>query len=112
MMRENANPTVPEERPSPAVERLSLTREQQWTLHDVLRDHLEAGDERSADVNATDCRAAFERLDDGAWRFTPAQLEVIQRTLARVHHTRRWETERPQLEALLHQVARALDGEE
>ncbi|AUV83718.1 hypothetical protein C2R22_20420 [Salinigranum rubrum] len=100
---------MPEERPSPAVERLSLSREEQWTLHDVLRDHLEAGDERSEDADATDCRAAFERLDDGRLRFTRAQLETMRRTLARAHHRRRWEVERPQLEGLLHRISRALE---
>jgi hypothetical protein len=110
---------VPEERPPPAVERLSLTREEQWTLHAVLRDRRGRADEEAEGgpsgstkerAGATGHRrAAFERLDGGEQRFTRAELRAIQQALARAHHTRRWEVERPQLEGILHQVSVALD---
>jgi hypothetical protein len=97
------------------VESLSLTHEEAWTLHDVLRTHLrrehESENEGGTGKLTGSAREAFERLDDGTRRFESTQLEAIQRVLARAHHTRRWEVERPQLEALLHRVAGALDGE-
>jgi hypothetical protein len=106
---------VPEERPPVSVESLSLTHEEAWTLHDVLHTHLQrtgtGGGEGESEVPTGSAREAFERLDDGTRRFEPAHLEAIQRVLARAHHTRRWEVERPRLEALLHRVAGALDGE-
>lgn len=102
---------MPEERPPVSVESLSLSHEEAWTLHDVLHTHLQRTGTGEGEVPTGPAREAFERLDDGTRRFEPAHLEAIQRVLARAHHTRRWEVERPRLEALLHRVAGALDGE-
>jgi len=102
---------VPERRPSCAVERLSLAPAEQWTLHDVLADRLrrDRGGDPADERTAYHRRQAFETLDDGGRRFTRPELEAMQRTLARAHHTRRWEVERPRLEALLRQISSALD---
>lgn len=99
---------MPEERPPTHVESLSLTREEAWTLHDVLLTHLG----RECEEPTDHAREAFERLDGGTRRFGAAHLEAMQRALARAHHTRRWEVERPRLEALLHRVAGALERED
>ena len=87
---------------------LSLSRAEEWTLHGVLSAQRAGGEESAT---PTHLRAAFETLDGGGRRFTRPQLEAMQEALARAHHTRRWECERPQLERLLSLVSRALDRE-
>lgn len=85
---------------------LSLSRAEEWTLHDVLSDQF------AADVRSNlHHRRAFETLDGGSRHFTRPQLEAMQAALARSHHTRRWEVDRPQLEGLLHRVSVALEAE-
>lgn len=87
---------------------LSLSRAEEWTLHGVLSAQR-AGSEGPSEGATTHLHAAFETLDGGGRRFTRRQLVAIQRELARAHHTRRWEDERPQLERLLHRVSGALE---
>lgn len=106
-----------ENQPTDPVETLSLSREEQWTLHHVLLDRLR----RASDAGATatdlepvaadgDLRGAFETLDGGECRFTLVELEAIQDVLAAYHHsTTWWEIERPRLERLLHGVSMAIE---
>lgn len=104
---------MPEEHSPAPAESLSFSHEEAWTLHDVLRRRLDRdtrGEREDGQVNDR-LRAAFERLDGGGRRFTHPQLDAMQRALSRAHHRRQWEVERPQLEALLHRVTRALDRE-
>lgn len=105
---------MPDNRPTPPVESLSLSRAEQWTLHHVLLDALEA--DRTGDAVAAvplELRQAFETLDDGGETFTRAQLKAIRAVLSRYHHrTTWWMVERPRLERLLHCVSTALDAEE
>lgn len=93
---------------------LSLPREAQWTLHDVLLYRIEHGTTTTTptriDPPPVELFQAFETLDDGENRFTIAQLEAIQTVLMQYHHsTTRWELERAQIERLLHHVAVHLD---
>jgi hypothetical protein len=107
-----------ENRPSCPVETLSLSREEQWTLHHVLLDRLGFG----RDVTATAAtgpdrapadaaiRRAFETLDAGERSYTLAELEAMQGVVATYHHSPTWwEVERPQLERLLHQVSTRIE---
>jgi hypothetical protein len=87
---------------------LSLSRAEEWTLHGVLSDRRARSGE-SRRESATHLHAAFETLDGGGRRFTRSQLEAMQGALARAHHTRRWEGERPRVERLLQQVSGALE---
>lgn len=99
--------------PSSAVETasLSLSPVEQWTLHQVLLDSLRREVTAFDGAQRADLRRAFETADGGGDAYTHTQLEAMQRALARVHHTRRWEVERPQLEGLLHRVSVALETE-
>lgn len=93
---------------------LSLSLEEQWTLHHVLLDRIE---QRTTEESPTSSEPppvevfrAFETLDAGGTSFTLAQLEAIQAVLAEYHHsTTRWELERARIEQLLHRVATRLD---
>ena len=92
---------------------LSLPPEEQWTLHHVLLARIEqeqtARNAASIDPPPLEVFQAFDRLDTGETCFTTAQLEAVEDVLATYHHaTDEWETERPQLEQLLHRVATAL----
>ena len=87
---------------------LSLTPEQQWTLHHVLLDRI---DEESRDVTtdadppSVEVFHAFEMLESSSARFTLSQLTAIRELLAEYHHSPTlWEVERPQLEQVLHCV--------
>lgn len=89
---------------------LSLPAEERWTLHHVLLDRIEqestAAEPSSIDPPPVEVYQAFEALDAGETTFTISQLEAMQTILAEYHHaTTWWETERAQLERLLHRVA-------
>jgi hypothetical protein len=103
------------------VETLSLSREEQWTLHHVLLDRLGFGRDTGSPSlgsdlagDGADVRRAFETLDAGGERdedgYTLAELEAIQCVLAAYHHSPTWwEVERPRLERLLHRVSAAIE---
>lgn len=103
---------IPETPPHSRSDTLSLPREEQWTLHHVLLDRIEqeatAKDPASIDSPPVEVFQAFETLDTGETSFTIPQLTAIQTILAEYHHSpTRWEIERPQIEQLLHHVAKS-----
>lgn len=94
-----------------SVTSLTLSRRVQWTLHHVLADQLGHGERGCATADtAPAVWAAFETLDAGGTQYTTAELEAVRRVVARAHHSRRWESDRPQLEQLLHRLSVALDA--
>lgn len=93
---------------------MSVPMEERWTLHHVLLDRIEqeatAVDPAEVHPPPVEVFQAFETLDAGETRFTIAQLEAIQETLAEYHHsTTWWEVERSRLEQLLHRVSSHID---
>ena len=88
-----------ERQPSSPVETasLSLSRAEQWTLHQVLLDCLRGEVTAFDGARRVDLRRAFETTDGGGDTYTHTQLEAMQAALARAHHTRRWEVKRPLL---------------
>jgi hypothetical protein len=100
--------------PSDGSVTLSLSLEQQWTLHHVLLDRIEQEptEEPSSDSDPppVEIFRAFETLDAGDTSLTIAQLEAIQAVLVEYHHaTTWWELERARIEQLLHRVSTQLD---
>jgi hypothetical protein len=103
--------------PGGSVETLSLSREDEWTLHHVLLDRLGFGRDTGPPSLGSDpagddseLRRAFEKTDTGGNDYTLAELKAMQRVLAAYHHsTTWWEVERPRLERLLHVVSTAIE---
>lgn len=93
---------------------LSLSLEEQWTLHHVLLDRIEqestAENLANVDPPPIEVFQAFETLDAGKTSFTITQLKAIQTILAAYHHPPTWwEIERSQIEQLLHRVTEYLN---
>jgi hypothetical protein len=96
---------------------LSLSLEDRWTLHHVLLHRIE---QEETAANATDVDSpplevfqAFDALDDGALRFTDAQLEAVQDVLVEYQcSTDWWELERAHIEQLLESVTAALEADQ
>lgn len=89
---------------------LSLSAEEQWTLHHILLDHVDAestvSDSARTDPPTVEAVRAFEALDAGETEFTIAQLEAVRSILAEYHHSSTWwAVERPRIERLLHRVS-------
>lgn len=92
---------------------LILPPDEHWTLHHVLLHRIDR--ETTADSSTVvelpplEIFQAFETLDAGRTTFSTSQLEAIQEVLTEYHHsTAWWESERPQLERLLHHITKAL----
>ena len=87
---------------------LSLSPEEQWTLHHVLLDRIDqeatSGEPSRTDPPPLEVFRAFERLDAGRTNFTRSELAAIEPIVARYHHAPEWEADRAQLEGLLHQI--------
>lgn len=103
---------VAEPRTSPTVS-LELTRTQEWTLHHVLLDRIEEGDEQStgtASIPSLAIYRAFDRLDVGYQRFTMDELEEMQTLLGEYQRsTSWWEAERGEIEEVLQRIAVRID---
>ena len=86
-----------------------------WILHHVLLyriDRETTGDGPVVDPPSLEIFQAFETLDAGRTTFSTSQLEAMQEVLAEYHHsTSWWESERSQLERLLHNIATTLDDQ-
>ena len=97
---------------SPSVT-LALSTKEQWTLHHVLLDRIEeeATSAATPSVNPPPVTVyrTFETLDSGETTFTIAQLNAMQPILAAYHHSPEWETDRPELEALLQRITDRID---
>ncbi|WP_265110615.1 hypothetical protein [Halosolutus halophilus] len=98
--------------PSAPSVALSLTRDEEWTLHHVLLDRIEA--ELTAATTDIDppplaVYTAFDTLDAGTTRFTDAELEAMRDVLGEYHHRTDWCVERDRLEQLLRTLTRALE---
>lgn len=94
---------------------LSLTVEEEWTLHHVLLDRIDAEstptDSPRGEPPSLEVFRAFERLDAGETTFTVAQLEAVRSVLAAYHHASTWwAVERSQIEQLLHRVSAPLEA--
>lgn len=94
---------------------LSLSSEEQWTLHHVLLDRIEAestvSDSSRVDPPPVEVFRAFETLDRGDVSFTIGELEAVQSVLSEYHHSPTWwEVERPRIERLLHRVSGPLEA--
>lgn len=93
---------------------LSLPAEEQWTLHHVLLDRIEAEptapEPSTIDPPPVEVFQAFETLDAGETAFTLAELNGMQTVLAEYHHSSTWwELERAQIEQLLHRISTAIE---
>lgn len=107
--------TVPEhgERTRPVT--LSLSAEEQWTLHHILLDRIDpestVSDTALVDTPPVEVFRAFETLDAGETTFTVAQLDAVRSILAEYHHSSTWwEVERPRIERLLHRVSEPVEA--
>ena len=93
---------------------LYLPPDGHWTLHHVLLHRIDretTADDPVVDPPPLEIFQAFEILDAGRTTFSTGQLEAIQEILAEYHHsTSWWESERSQLERLLHDIATTLDN--
>ena len=92
---------------------LYLPPEEHWTLHHVLLHHIDreaTAEDPVVDPPPLEIFQAFETLDAGRVTFSISQLEAMQAVLAEYHHsTNWWQSERSQLEHLLHDIATKLD---
>lgn len=105
---------MPEYAGSPRTVTLSLSTEEQWTLHHVLLDRIEAestvSEPSRVDAPPVEAFQAFETLDRGETSFTVAQLATIRSVLSEYHHSSSWwEIERPRIEQLLHRVSEPIE---
>lgn len=94
---------------------LSLTAEEEWTLHHVLLDRIDAGSTPTGtprgEPPSLEVLRAFERLDAGETTFTVVQLEAVRSVLAEYHHASTWwAVERSRIEQLLHRVSAPLEA--
>lgn len=92
---------------------LTLSPEEQWTLHHVLLHRIEEGAAEGggsgADPPPMPVLRAFETIDRGDLRFSVAELGAVRNVLAEYHHSTMWEVERPEIERLLDRITTALD---
>ena len=90
---------------------LALSTKEQWTLHHMLLDRIEATPAATTSVNPPPVAVylTFETLDSGETTFTIAQLSAMQPILAEYHYSPEWETDRPELEALLQRITNHID---
>lgn len=107
--------TVPEHADRTRPVTLSLSAGEQWTLHHVLLDRIDAestvAESDRVDPPPVEVFRAFETLDAGETTFTVAQLDAVQSILAEYHHSSTWwEVERPQIERLLHRVSKPIEA--
>ena len=95
---------------------LALSTKEQWTLHHVLLDRIEEETTSAATTGVNPPPVAvyrtFKTLDSGETTFTIAQLNAIHPILAIYHHSSDWETDRPELKALLQRIANHIDQHE
>ena len=94
---------------------LTLPANEYWTLHHVLLHRIDrettADSPTVVDPPPIETFQAFEILDTGQTTFSIGQVEAMQEVLAEYHHsTTWWESERSQIEQLLHHLATNLDG--
>lgn len=94
---------------------LYLLPKEHWTLHHVLLHHIDretTAEDPVVDPPPLEIFQAFEALDAGGVTFSTSQLEAMQAVLAEYHYsTSWWESERSQLERLLHDIATELDDQ-
>ena len=94
---------------------LYLPPDRHWTLHHVLLHRIDretTADDPVVDPPSLEIFQAFEILDAGRTTFSTGQLEAMQEALAEYHHsTSWWQSERSQLEHLLHDITTKLDEE-
>ncbi len=94
---------------------LYLPLDAHWTLHHVLLHRIDretTADDPVVDPPPLEIFQAFETIDAGRITFSTSQLEAMQGVLAEYHHsTSWWESERSQLERLLHDIATKLDDQ-
>jgi hypothetical protein len=94
---------------------LYLPPDEHWTLHHVLLHRIDretVADSSVVNPPPLEIFQAFETLDAGRTTFSISQLEAMQEVLARYHHsTSWWESERSQLERLLHNITTTLNDQ-